>query len=382
MLLNVCSPNFDPRSGYGRMTRELIRAMTARGMQVNAIGTRTATIDWGEGDDEGRLLADTPILPTMGGVLLGYPTLHPEYGELANMGPRVAVTMFESTRLPAGWVDALNLCDAVIVPTEEQAHIFRVNGVAVPIHAVPLGISDVYQPRTEDGANHHPLGHVPQKRGMQFSRLHYRRESHKPTARDPFIFLTWGDGDDRKGWDLAIRAFKIAFGDDSAVQLVIKTRRGGGGIPYEINVPGVQVIACDLTESQMNDLYLRADAMVWLARGEGFALPPREFAATGGQNVVTGWWADYAGRWAYPVRYEMVRAWQNSKDKRDLPLGEWAEADVEHAAEQMRHVYTQNPRLLAKQGERAIDFVRRHYRWETFAERVIELYEEVAHARA
>lgn len=360
-VLSVYSPDFDAHSGYGRMTREIIRRAVQTGVYVNAIGAGNA-----------REVVDRPIRPAAGGILLGYPTLYAGYGPLAAMGKRLAVTMFERDRLPAGWASALNMCDAVAVPTLQQAELFRQNGVKVPLYVIPLGVSANYGPRTAEGADNHPLRRYPLKRGMKRGQLWYRRITQKPSTGDPFIFMTWGDRGTRKGWDLALQAFNLAFSHRRDVRLVIKTR---AGMPYEMLVPNVEVIRCDLDEQEMNDLYLRCDAMVFPSRGEGFGLPPREFVRTGGASIVTAWWADHVQRWAYPVRYGMERAWQQDADKRDKPLGNWAEADIDHLAAQMRHVVDQNPAVLCRQGLRSMEWVQTAYDWDKFGRQIIEAWE-------
>jgi glycosyltransferase involved in cell wall biosynthesis len=368
--LSVYSPDFDPYTGYGRMTREVIAAGKRRGLYVNAMGTEQTTVVYGDTDAD----ISGPVRASVGGILMGYPTMHQKYGALANLGARMAITMFESTILPPGWVDVLNGCGAVAVPTLMQAELFKKNGVNVPLHVIPLGVSEHYSPRPVDGADDHPLKRYPYKRGFKQRRLHYRRENKQPTTGDPFIFLCWGDRGSRKGWDLAIQAFNMAFKDRNDVKLVIKTRQGGQ-MPYHINIRGVEVISCDLDEAQMNDLYLRCDAMVFPSRGEGFGLPPREFARTGGPAIVTQWWADHVGRWAYPVRYGMVDAWPGEKDKQNL--GKWAEPDVEHLAKQMAHLVNQDARILCRMGERSREWVRVGYDWRHFGDLVMEAWEKI-----
>jgi hypothetical protein len=56
-------------------------------------------------------------------------------------------TMWESDRLPRGWVEALNRARAVIVPTRWVARVFRAEGVTVAVEVVPQGVDpDVYGP--------------------------------------------------------------------------------------------------------------------------------------------------------------------------------------------------------------------------------------------
>lgn len=212
---------------------------------------------------------------------------------------------------------------------------------------------------------------------MVNGKLRYAREVNQPTERDPFIFLCWGDRGERKGWDVAIKAFKRAFGDDPRARLLIKSR--DGGMAFDIDIPGVDILRADLDEDGLYDLYLRCDAMVFPSRGEGFGLPPREFAGTGGPVICTEWWADDIQQWGYPLKYTMQPAWDGHPKHEGL--GEWSEPDEAHLAQLMRHVFNQKPGVLAYMGQRAAGRIQRLYRWEAFVNAVQAVWEG-EHARS
>lgn len=326
-VLSIYSPQWDPFDSYGIIAHKIADRMRGH---VNRIGL----------NDNGS----SELRPSTGGIVLGYPTLIREYSPLVRFGKRVMVTMFESTILPEGWVDALNRLNAVIVPAEFLVSIFRDNGVTIPIHVVPLGVDEAY--------------------------LNVERQ---PRRDRPYTFLAIGDRGMRKGWDLAWHAFRSAFADRDDVKLIIKTRDEGlmGLNSADANV---EIYREDLSVAEMAALYARCDCMVFPTRGEGFGLPPREFAATGGVVLTTNWGgtADHLDKWGFHIPYKMESAWQ-FEDKFAGKCGDWAAPDVEAISEQMQMVVKWDC-LLSRTAKIKAKAVRLMYDWNVFADRVLEIY--------
>jgi glycosyltransferase involved in cell wall biosynthesis len=354
--MTIYAPDYDPYTGYGRMACEFVYRMAAQGVLVNASGSYPVS------ENQTRLmqaLVNRPHTLTVGGLLFGYPTLHEEYGPLSQHGPRIAVTMFESTKIPREWVKPLNACDAVIVPSTFLVDVFKKAGVRKPIHVVPLGISETY---------------------------HYVQ---RPRDRRPYTFLALGDRGTRKGWLTAIKAFVNGFGDDENYRLIIKCR--ASGLPVTIGNPNIEILAEDMTESEMFELYKSVDCYVFPTHGEGFGLPPREAAATGLPVIATNWGgtADHLMRWGYPLRYELVKAWKDHSKFGARKLGQWAEPDVEHLVAQMKYVSaSQKPvcgkrrNLKEQQAWRSSERARRLYSWERWARSVYEIWQGVVLAKS
>jgi len=341
IALDLISPTFDWYNSYGRLAGELLLHLTDLGVRVNAVSPH---VHFESQPRRLRALLRRPRVRAKGSIALGYPTLYEAFGGKRRRGARVAVTMFESTQLPDGWADKLNTCQAVIVPSRFLVDIFRSNGVTAPIEVVPLGISEAFQPVA------------------------------RPAHPRPFRFLAMGDNR-RKGWDVAFRAFHMAFGRDPAYELVIKVRRKG--FRFEVRAENVRTIAEDMTNEELATLFGSVDAFVFPTRGEGFGLPPREAAATGLPVITTAWGgtADDLVAWGYPIRYRLVDAWPD--DPKLKGLGLWAEPDVEHLAEQMRYVASGAPGVRAM-AEHSARRVRNLYSWRRFAEGVLEAWKRAA----
>lgn len=329
-IINVCTPDWTPAESYGRVARELTAGFQSLGYHVNTLGYQAPV----------RM-----IQPSVGGILLAYPTNHHQWGPLPQAGHKIAVTMFESTVVPPGWADALNQCDAVVVPSTWLVDVFRNAGVVRPIHVIPLGVTKVF---------------------------HYRE---RPVDRQPFTFLCIGDRGKRKGWHIAGFAHQRVFGDDPNYQLIIKTRPDA--LPLTIRNPNISILEEEMTDKDLADLYARTDCMVFPTAGEGFGLPPREYAATGGPVMATAWGgtADDIGRWGIPLTdYALVPAWEHTPSLEGL--GMWAEPSVDQVATWMRYVVEHREWALER-GRQASQFVRKTYSWRSFAERVEALWREI-----
>jgi glycosyltransferase involved in cell wall biosynthesis len=335
MIVNVCAPNWTQADSYGRLARALSDGLTEQGFYVNRLG----------GNAPGGLLR-----PVLGGLLLGYPTLYDHLSPLARVGPRVALTMFESTRLPDEWTPILNTCDAVIVPAHFLLGVLADCGVRVPVFHVPLGI---------DGER---FAYVPRKR------------------RRRFTFLCVGDRGTRKGWPTAAAAFVRAFGDDDRYRLIVKARYNGTDV--RLTNPNIKLIQRDMSDAVLARFYGEADCFIDANQGEGFGFLGREFAATGGLSISTAWGgtADDGNEWGIPLGYTLTPAWVGTPHFDGL--GEWAEADVDELAARLREVAAWSVERRNEMGKAAADSIRRLYPWTLFASRVASIWRAVLSVRA
>jgi len=345
-IINVCTPgSIDGCDSYGLICIQLARGLTALGCHVNLF----ALGDNRHPNQPADVAAITvqPIRAALGGIMLGYPATYARHGALTQIGPRVALTMFESSRLPAGWAETLNTMDAVIVPGRFCRDVFLDCGITTAIHIAPLGVNEIYQPaaRNTDG---------------------------------PCTFLAFLDRGLRKGGLVALHAFVRAFGDDPEYRLILKCRTPR--VEMHITNPNVEIVQRDMSETELYELYLSAHCLVFPTKGEGFGLPPREFAATGGIALATGWGgtADGIEQWGVPIPYKLVPAdWRGAKRLEGQPLGEWAEVDVADVAEAMRYVALEREQLLRRAYSQA-PRVRAMYDWRKFAGQALSTYEGVA----
>lgn len=326
--MNMFSPDWDETQSFGRMAREIASAISRNSeIHINKIGPGTP---------------DNSITPVFGGILMGYPSGFQHFGVMGQYGPRLALCMFESTVIPPDWVDPLNRCGAVVVPTRWLVNVFRDCGVKIPIHVVPLGVSESHQ---------------------------YKVRRQKKVFR----IVAIGDRGRRKGSHIALFAFAKAFADDLSAELVIKTLH----YPFKMSNPNIRLINRPYTNAQMVALYRSADLFVFPTAGEGFGLPPREAAATGALSIATDWGgtADDLAQWGIPLGYKMTEAWKTLKGTYEMEgLGEWAEADVDQLASLMVWAKALPIKVRNDLGKHYAENVRRLYSWDDCAQRILAIY--------
>jgi glycosyltransferase involved in cell wall biosynthesis len=176
-----------------------------------------------------------------------------------------------------------------------------------------------------------------------------------------FTFLFIFDANsstDRKHPEGVVDAFRLAFGADPGVRLVIKAssadrignrarlQRLLGAIDRH---PNIEVRVGDLSRHDVYGLISSCDAYVSLHRAEGFGYTCAEAMAYGKPVIATG----YSGNMqfmnesnSYPVRYREVETHLHDGP---FPRGSrWAEPDVAHAAELMRLVYENRDESAAR----------------------------------
>lgn len=327
-VITVASPFWDRSISLGRLALEIANGLEADGWTVNTIG-----------NDPPR----RTYVPTLLNVLVGHPTSYHHYGALVNAGVKIPVVMWESTILPPEWASILNTCSHLVVPCRWNADVFANNGVTVPISVCPLGISKAFTYKARP-------------------------------ARDVFRFVAFADRKSRKGTAQAMFAFVRAFGNREDVELVMKAHLSALG---EFTNRNIHMIDDSYSDDQLNAFYHDADCMAFPACGEGFGLPPREFAATGGISIATnyGGLADDIDEWGIPLGYELTDAWVN--DDKFEGLGQWASPDIDQLSALMRRVLDMPLDERNRMGKQNSENVRSRYQWQGLVNHIEGVIDEV-----
>jgi glycosyltransferase involved in cell wall biosynthesis len=190
---------------------------------------------------------------------------------------------------------------------------------------------------------------------------------------DAFVFLFAFDFHsflERKNPLGLIEAFRLAFGDDDRVRLVLKSAHSidaASGNPVTLvheaaaRAKNVTIIDAVLAREEMNALMTTADCYVSLHRSEGFGLPIAEAMRAGTPVIVTG----YSGNMdfttpanSFLVGYRLIELDRDHGPYRKGNL--WADPDLEHAAELMRHV-VERPEAAREVGRRGREHIERFH---------------------
>jgi glycosyltransferase involved in cell wall biosynthesis len=160
------------------------------------------------------------------------------------------------------------------------------------------------------------------------------------------VFNAWS-GYVRKNPLAVIRAFRRAFGKGSDALLVLKITNGAqtpqamAEIAREIDgAANIRILEEKLPADDLSAMMAWSDAVGSLHRAEGFGLPLAEAMLLGKPVVATGWSGNMAfmneGNAAL-VDYRLVPVRDPQKIYREADQN-WAEPDVEHAAEWLKNL--------------------------------------------
>jgi glycosyltransferase involved in cell wall biosynthesis len=240
-------------AGYASMNEYLVLGMHRAGARINLQPHFLETV--GCSDELLRIWARSR--PHVDGPVLYSSWMRPDLECFAGTELYLR-SMYEASRLPAGWAERLNLAHALIVPTPFVADAFRASGVTVPVEVVPDGIDPAAYPYLERPASEGVTTLI-------VSAVYNR------------LYGLPGIGD-RKHLPEAIAAWQQAFAGDPSARLILKCRFG-----QRCDFPAdPRIIFVPEEESTRGIAHWYQQADVLLALGsEGFGLPLIEGMATG-----------------------------------------------------------------------------------------------------
>lgn len=159
---------------------------------------------------------------------------------------------YEASAIAKNLVDKINEADLVIASCEDNKRVFLEGGVYKPICVCRLGID---------------------------TKIFWYRQRTKSTNK-LFRFFWLGQPDIRKGWDIVVEAFQMAFGPNDLVELYLKTTGKEQQDLIQI-ADRVWLDSRNLALADLLDLYHSSHVFVFPSRGEGTGLPALEAMATG-----------------------------------------------------------------------------------------------------
>jgi glycosyltransferase involved in cell wall biosynthesis len=177
----------------------------------------------------------------------------------------IGFTYWETTRLPADWVEKMNECDEVWTASKWAKQVFIDSGVTVPVYSFDLGVdTDTF-------------------------RYSFREYG------EPFTFIHVGSPSTRKNTQLVVDAFLNLFDGDNRYKLILKSkgppdaRRFVNGVNMGglYNYDQIEIIDHYLTDEELAKLFNRSNCFVYPTRGEGWGMAPFQAIATGLPTICT-----------------------------------------------------------------------------------------------
>ena len=278
------------------------------------------------------------------------PAFHAELGEEFFEGRyTIGVWAWEVDVVPQSWDRAFALVDEIWVYSRYVEEIFS-HVSPVPVVRMPLPIV-APAPGGDLTALHLPGG-------FQFLFLF---DFYSTLARKNPLGL--------------VDAFTRAFEPGEGPQLVLKSHNGDFKPDRLARLqdaigdrPDIHVVDRFLSQADMAALMRRADCYVSLHRAEGFGLTLGESMALGKPVIATGFSANLdfmTSENSYLVRHSET---QVGPEGENYPAqGTWAEPDVGHAAELMRHVWEHQDEARER-GARAQREIAEHFSLEAVGE--------------
>ena len=226
----------------------------------------------------------------------------------------IIYTMWDSSILPIEYVNTINKCQLVIVPSNETKKVFMRSGVSRPIEVIPHG----------------------------FDRLSfYPKDNYNNNYGYTFIFGASGQivspKNDKKDLDKVISCFKTAFQNNENVELQLKITNESKSNIYIKHDERITYIKNTYANSNMPNWYRGLNCYVNLSKYEAFGRQPMEAMACGIPIITTnasGISDYYSNDMGYTIGHEEVAA-----NCDPYVEGHWYEANEDEVVSQMRYVY-------------------------------------------
>lgn len=272
-------------------------------------------------------------------------------------GTNIQWIVFESTRVPEIVMSTMLTADLVWVPSTWGQNTLISNGLdPTRCDIVPEGVS---------ADQYHPF-------------LNSRSDN---ITR----FLTVGKFEERKSYKEILLAWAAVFGQDSSVELVIKTdhfvnvenkQRNFDDFLKSSNLTNVRPIWDKIDLQSMSQIYRSADVFLLPSKGEGWGLPIIEAAAQGLPIITTM----YSGQVEYlqhiktsviPVEFDLgeitCQEFRHFYPTKDGNWGSWAIPRIDSVAKALV-LAKSNLKSLSKQALTNSAIIRQRYNWSCCAD--------------
>ena len=244
----------------------------------------------------------------------------------------ISITVLEC-KLPKEWVNSLNIPEVKEIWTISEfcKNLIIESGVKKPVKVIYLGIDKRFHKKS--------VNLFPKDKSFKFLNV---SAPHCIGKRD------------RKGLDILIKAFKLEFGDDPTITLILKINTIYADhfnenfdirkylyqfIPKGMKANNIAVLRDYISTEMLNNLYNSIDCGVFPSLAEGFGYPQAELMKLG-IPVIT---SNYSATTEFSdVRLRIKIKGMSHLDYSEEPYFDslFAEPDINHLRKLMRQVYT------------------------------------------
>ncbi len=291
--------------------------------------------------------------PALPGLIFWYPESYLEY---SIFDKNICYFVFEYNKIPKNRIDAINQMDAVCVPSKWAKKVLIENKVFIPVYVIPGGVSQKFNSLDRD----------------------------KFKKNDGiYRFLHIGKAEERKGTEILIKAFNVAFQGDKKVRLTLSIDN-----PHIPGFTSEEYLAqlesslkypignIDLIhyEPYIKTLYDTHDCAVFPSKAEGIGLPIVEAMASS-LPVIT---SNNSGISEY-INFqnaiilnelEEVPVYDPHFFPKKGEYGIWMSPKVSELSQKMRWVY-ENQDQAREIGKVAEKWMHDNYSWDLAADKFI-----------
>ncbi|MBM7691478.1 glycosyltransferase involved in cell wall biosynthesis [Peribacillus deserti] len=342
-------------TGYGAASREYALALDRQGIDVKieaySWGFPFAFKDQRKKDKLFKLINKKEAWNKPKILICHSPPGNIETIEAKRFEAVILNTVWETTKIPAGWLPIIHSFDAVCVPCRHNIQAMRNSGVTCPIFLAPHGAdTELFSPKN--------------------------KKLSLNEAKGKFIFVSVFDFQHRKNPEALLKAYWEEFTKHDRVLLIIKTYGNSRKnilqaiydykkkLGFGSQAAPVQIITGVVDEKYLKGLYTLGNAFVLPTRGEGVGLPFIEALSSGIPVIATGWGGQMEflnEKNSFLIKYKLSRPSVSMQSEDAISTiynhlfeeeGQlWAEADIDDLKKQMRLAF-ENPALCKAKGER------------------------------
>lgn len=253
-----------------------------------------------------------------------------------SMSPNIIFTMYEASKLPDSWVNALNNWDLIINPSDWGCKCFEAGGVITKISKIPLWIDPYFEYKERD-------------------------------INSQWTYLSMGvQLTDRKNQLVVVNLFKEGKMPNDTKLLVKTTPVDRNNLDWHFVFDNVHLIQKDMKIEELRDLVYDSHISVNPSGGEGFGNIPTEAMGAGCCTILS----DYSAlKELCNVKYNLPLKCKEIPSPYRKLFGTIGEPDEEHLLELMLWTYEHKEEAL-KLGELSAQWIKNDYSIEKFCNRL------------